>query len=244
MLPELTTHDALFLDLDGTLIEIAPTPSGVVIPKGLVRLLHRLAERLDGAVAILTGRSIEDLDHLLVPFAPVAAGIHGAEFRSEPQGKIESRAGPIDAQVTLAVHDVADQNTGVLVEMKHATIAVHFRQVPTLAPRIEAALARILEVGPDHLMLTRGRQVFEIVPRHVSKGAALDTIMRLPAFTGRRPIMIGDDAPDISAFEAAIRQGGKGLTVAGEQFPFAEADFPGPTEVRAWLAASAEGLTS
>lgn len=239
---ELTPYDALFLDLDGTVIDIAPTPAGVTIPEDLASHLDRLAQWLGGALAILTGRPIGDVDRLLAPMAPVAAGVHGAELRSLPHGKIVSLTAPIDAEIVHAVQRVAEAHAGVLVELKRASIAVHYRQTPALALPLEAALARILEDGPDHLLLAHGRQVLEIVPRQVSKGSALEAIMCLPAFAGRRPIMIGDDVPDLSAFEAAIRLRGKGLKVAGEQFSEAEADFARPAEVRGWLAAMAEGI--
>lgn len=241
---DLTPRDALFLDLNGSLIDIAATPDSVSIPAGFVTLVDLLVQRLGGALAILTGRPIKDVDRLFSPLAPVAAGVHGAELRFAPQGEIVFRAPPIDAEVARSVHRVAEKLTGVLVEAKHASIAVHYRQAPVCASLLEAALARILEDGPDHLILAHGRQVLEIVPRHISKGTALEAIMHLPAFRERRPVMIGDDLPDLSAMEAAVRLGGSGLKVAGEQFSAIEADFAGPAEVRTWLRAMTTRLTS
>lgn len=238
------TATALFLDLDGTLIDIAPTPDGVTVPEGLAQLLDQLTRRLGGALAILTGRPIEDIDRLLAPLAPVVAGVHGAELRSVPRGEVASRAAPIEAEIVRAVRRVIDEHPGALLETKRASIAVHYRLAPLLASPLAAALTRILEQGFDHLILARGRQVLEIVPHHISKGAALETIMNLPAFVGRRPIMIGDDISDTSAFEAATRLGGRGLKVAGEQFSRAEADFAGPAEVRVWLKSLAERLAT
>jgi trehalose 6-phosphate phosphatase len=235
---------ALFLDLDGTLIDIAATPDGVRIPEGLTALLSGLMRDLGGAVAILTGRPIEDVDRLLAPVVPVAAGVHGAELRSLPHGKVVWRAVPIDDEIVQAVRRLASEHSGTIVETKRASVALHYRQAPVLVSQLEAALLRILAEAPDHLILARGRQVLEIVPRHVSKGAALETIMGLPAFSGRRPIMIGDDIPDLSALEVADRLGGRGLKVAGEQFARTEAQFSGPAEVRAWLTCLAEKLTA
>lgn len=240
---DLSTH-ALFLDLDGTLIDIAPTPDDVTVPDGLAKLLDRLVTRIGGALAILTGRPIGDIDRLLTPLAPIAAGVHGAELRSRPQEEIVWKAAPIDAKIVRAVHGVAARHVGAVVETKRASIAVHYRQVPMLAPLLDAALVRILDDGPDHLIIARGRKVLEIVPRHVSKGSALEAIMELPAFRDRRPIMIGDDVTDRSAFAAATRLGGVGLKVAGELFSQAEADFSGPAEVREWLARMTEGPAS
>ena len=233
---------ALFIDLDGTLIDIAPTPDSVTIPVELAGLLNELTQRLGGALAIVTGRPVGDVDRFLAPLTPVAAGVHGAEMRLAPQGEIMDGAAPIDAEIVQAIRNLVDEHRGVFVETKRASLAVHYRQAKDLAPVLEAALARFLEDGPDHLVLSRGRLVFEIVPRHISKGAALETLMGLPEFAGRRPIMIGDDSPDVPAFEAAVRLGGRGLKVAGEHFSRAEADFASPADVRAWLKAVAEAL--
>lgn len=142
MQPKKLDKTALFLDLDGTLIDIAPTPDGVMVPAGLAELLNRLTQRLGGALAIVTGRPIGDVDRLLAPMAPVAAGVHGAELRSMPQGEIVFTAVPIDEEILRAVNRMADEHTGILVEMKRASIAVHYRQAPALAPLLEAALTR------------------------------------------------------------------------------------------------------
>jgi trehalose 6-phosphate phosphatase len=235
---------ALFLDLDGTLIDIAGTPDAVSMPEGLTALLSRLARDLGGALAIVSGRPIEEVDRLLAPMVPVAAGAHGAELRLLPYGDVVCKAVPIDGEIVQAVYRLASEHSGTIVETKRASVALHYRQAPALVSQLEAALMRILAEAPDHLILARGRQVLEIVPRHVSKGAALEAIMGLPTFAGRRPIMIGDDIPDLSALGAANRLGGRGLKVAGEQFSRAEADFSGPAEVRAWLMTLAEKIAA
>ncbi len=237
-LHEDATLYALFLDFDGTLVEIAPGPADVVVPGDLAMMLATVTERLNGALAILTGRPIADIDGFLTPLQPVAAGVHGAEVRQASAGTIEPRSFPIAAPVVGAVRAIAGSVAGAIVELKSASIAVHYRQVPAAEPVIEAALARLVADSADHLILCRGRKVLEIVPAHVSKGAALETLMRLPAFRGRRPIMIGDDLSDLTAFDAAIRLGGMGLKVAGEQFSPSDAVFANPAAVRTWLAAN------
>ena len=236
--------NALFLDLDGTLIDIALTPQGVVIPDGLAQLLDDLTRRLGGALAIITGRPIRDVDRFLAPLAPVAAGVHGAEIRRMAHGEIDLTAAPIDPAVVAAVRELAETETGVVVETKHSSVAIHYRLAPQAEPRIEAALRRILDDGPDHLILCHGRRVLEIVPKYVSKGSALETLLELPAFRGRQPVMIGDDISDQSAFAAAVRLGGRGLKVAGEHFARSEAFFSGPAEVRGWLAAVCRTLAA
>jgi len=232
-------NSALFLDVDGTLIEIASTPDGVIIPDGLAALLAAVGRRLDGALAILTGRPIADVDRFLDPLRPIAAGIHGAELRRSRGGEVFLQSQPVNAALIAAVKRVADAEPGTIFELKPASVAIHYRLVPSAEPRVEAALRRVLEDGQEHFILCRGRKVLEIVPKHVSKGAALETIMGLPEFRGRRPIMSGDDLSDISAIEAATRLGGRGFTVAGEQFRGSDANFTGPAAVRQWLAGQA-----
>ena len=232
---------ALFLDLDGTLIDIAATPEDVVVPDSLPRLLADMTEELNGALAILTGRSIADADRHLAPLVTVAAGIHGAEIRTAPGHAIETNAALMDAGTAIAVQDIACREPGAHLEFKRLSIAVHYRMIPQAEARLEKALQGVVAARPDSLMLCRGRKVFEIVPRHVSKGGALEALMQLPAFRGRRPIMIGDDVSDLSAFEAARRLGGRGYNVAGALFQSADADFANPTAVRDWLAAQFKG---
>lgn len=239
---ESLARSALFLDVDGTLIDIAPTPDRVVVPKDLVPTLARLSQRLGGALAILTGRPAADVDRFLSPLKPILAGVHGAQMRVAPDGDIVEIAEPLDSPVVAAVRELAGLHPGVIVEPKGASIAVHYRLAGAVGPELEKALRRILAATPDHAELCVGRKVVEIVPRRVSKGGALSALMQHPPFAGRRPIMIGDDASDRSAFEAAERLGGLGLRVAGECFAREEADFESPSRVRAWLAALTEEL--
>jgi trehalose 6-phosphate phosphatase len=232
---------ALFLDLDGTLIDIAAAPDQVVIPADLVPLLYRLSTGLGGALAIVTGRPVADIDRFLNPLRLVAAGVHGAELRLERNGEVLLCVGPMDPHVEAAVRSLGKLVPGVIIESKVYSIAVHYRLAPAAEPQIEAALKGIVAGSPDHFILCPGRCVIEVVPRQVSKGAALQAILALPAFKGRLPIMVGDDVPDESALAAAAFCGGKGLRVAGEHFN-GKADFTGPADVRAWLATMADAL--
>ena len=232
---------AIFLDLDGTLIDIAPAPDLVRIPAELAPLLGRLSSSLGGAVAIISGRPIADINRFLDPLRLAAAGVHGAQLRASGESEVLLTVGPMDPLVASAVTRLGELHPGVVIEPKVHSIAVHYRQVPAVEPLIEAALMRIVADSPDHFILSPGRCVIEVVPRHVSKGAALEAFLALPPFRGRRPIMVGDDVPDESALLAAARHGGRGLRVAGEHFR-GQADFEGPHAVRAWLASIANGL--
>ncbi|WP_333823658.1 trehalose-phosphatase [Pinisolibacter sp.] len=226
---------ALFLDFDGTLVDLAATPDAIVVPRGLPDLLVRLESALGGALAIVTGRRIVDIDRFLAPAVFVVAGVHGGEYRTGRGDIVRPTTEPIEADLVEAIRILERLVPGVLVEPKGATLTVHWRAVPQAADRVEAELARILEGGPDHLEISHGRKVFEVCPRDISKGAALGHLAALPAYRGRIPIMIGDDVSDESAFAAAERLGGVGYRVRGETFAAAVADFDSPRRVREWL---------
>jgi trehalose 6-phosphate phosphatase len=232
---------ALFLDFDGTLVDIAPFPSRVRVPSNLVPLLDRLTSGLGGALAILTGRPIIDINRFLLPLQPVTAGVHGSELRTEANGEVLLTVDGLNPDVAASVGRLQQLDPGVVIESKVYSIAVHYRLAPAVEPQIKTALRAIVTESPDHFILCPGRCVIEVVPRHVSKGAALEAMMHLPAFKGRCPIMIGDDIPDESALAAARKLGGYGLRVGGEHFR-ADAEFEGPAKVRAWLTEGAEIL--
>lgn len=238
LLKEITAHPealALFLDLDGTVLDIAARPEEIVIPAGLAKILRRIEAGFGGALAVITGRPVADVDRFLTPFTPIVAGVHGAQLRVSGEGETRTIAKPLEPALIQAVACFALVFPGVLVEPKGQSIAVHYREVPEAEPEIEAGLLRLLERTADHLILLKGRRVLEIVPGSVSKGEALATLMGLPVFAGRRPVMIGDDASDEAAFAVAQRLGGWGLKVAGEHFAESKATFQAPVETRAWL---------
>ncbi len=234
---------ALFLDFDGTLVDIASTPESIVVPADLPPLLRALEQRLDGALAIVTGRPIEDIDRFLEPDRYVAAGLHGAEYRTSRDEIVRPAATPIDPSLVEAIRGLEAITPGILVEPKGATVAVHWRNAPDAEIVVERELRRLVDVGPSHLEVSRGRRVFEVCPRHVSKGAALEILADLPAFRERVPIMIGDDVTDESAIATATRMGGAGFRVRGETFAADRATFETPGDVRAWLAALVETLS-
>jgi trehalose 6-phosphate phosphatase len=232
---------AVFLDFDGTLIDIAAAPDLVRIPSDLVPLLARLSSGLRGALAIVTGRPVSDINRFLHPLRLVTAGLHGAQLRTQVDGEVVLTVGSMDPDIVLAVGRLRELAPGVVIESKISSIAVHYRLAPSVEPQIKTALKAIVAGSPDHFILCPGRCVIEVMPRHVCKGAAVDTLMALPAFKGRCPIMVGDDVPDEPALAAAVRHGGLGLRVSGEHFK-GQAFFEGPASVRAWLAAMADQL--
>jgi trehalose 6-phosphate phosphatase len=226
---------ALFLDIDGTLLGVAPTPDAVTVPGGLVDLLEGLMRGLDGAAAILTGRRVADADRLFAPLRMVASGVHGTELRIEPGGPTDTLAGPIPPELVQAINDVSSLHPGILVEQKGAGVAVHYRKAPEIRDVLEAELTAVISVSSYHLALRKGRKVLEAVPSGYSKGTAMRQLLARAPFKGRLPVMIGDDVGDESAFLVAEQLGGLGLRVAGEHYNPADADFDGVASVRAWL---------
>jgi trehalose 6-phosphate phosphatase len=233
---------ALFLDLDGTVLDIAASPTEVGTPPGLTTTLGRLQAALEGAVAILTGRQIEEVDRLLTPLSLSAAGVHGAQMRLEPGGAIEVASDEVPTPLLVAVERLVQSTPGLLVEPKGVSIAVHYRAAPEMEPVLETELRALLDSHQSQLVLSHGRRVFELTPRSSTKGTALAQLMEQSKFRGRVPVMIGDDMPDEAALEAAARLGGVGLKVKGEHFAGVATHFSGPTDVRRWLASFAERL--
>jgi trehalose 6-phosphate phosphatase len=228
-------HVALFLDLDGTLLDIAKAPTDVSAPAGLSATLERLQRTLRGAVAILTGRTIDEVDRLLAPVKLAGAGVHGAELRVEPEGEIEVISGPVPAPLVAAVEKLARSIPGVFVEHKGIALAVHYRAATAFEPLLETELRGLLDAHTNRLVLSQGRRVLELAPRASTKGTALKRLMQMPSFRGRRPVMIGDDLPDETALDIAANLGGVGLRVGGEHFQRGGTHFSGPAQVRHWL---------
>jgi trehalose 6-phosphate phosphatase len=225
---------ALFVDIDGTLLDMAPTPDAVVVPPGLVPMLPRLSRAFGGAVALITGRRVSDADRFFAPLRLVTSGVHGTEARTEPGGDTAMLAAPVPEGLLQAVRDIARLSPGILIEEKGAGVAVHYRHAPQMRPAIEVELGRI--VGRwENFALRSGRRVLDLIPKTHSKGTGLAALMRLPSFRGRNPIMIGDDLGDEPAMREAKRLGGIGLRVAGEHFSQDRADFDSAASVRAWL---------
>jgi trehalose 6-phosphate phosphatase len=222
---------AVFLDLDGTLIEFAARPDAVRVPEDLPSHLISAQRRLNGALAIITGRSINDLDHVLGTANLRASGLHGAEYRLSPASPVTAIFPPLSRDVRDLVHRAAAPFPGVLVENKGVSIAVHYRATPQVAAPLGAALAADLPSGLD---LLTGEFVYEIKPAGFDKGVAIRHFMASPPFSGRRPVFVSDHPIDQPAFDAATALGGFGVSV-GRQIPGTAGHFTGPPAVRAWL---------
>jgi len=226
---------ALFLDIDGTLLDVALTPSSVHVPPNLPDVLHALSKRLHGALAIVTGRPLHEADHLLQPAKFVGGGVHGGQMRFADNGVIETLTPKFSPALMADIRQIADVLPGIVCEDKGAGIALHYRLAPELHGSLMAMVETLVPKYPNQFSICEGRKVVELLPLGFSKGRALRKLASLPNFANKIPVMIGDDIADLDAFRAAEALGGYGLKVAGENFSEAESAFQGPSDVIDWL---------
>ena len=224
---------ALFLDFDGTLVDLASSPDRIQVPRGLPQLLERLFGRFAGALAVFTGRSLSDLDRHLGLRLP-AAGQHGVQRRMEAGVTPREVSVPALDRARERVHELAEAWPQLLVEDKGSTLAVHYRAVPEAGARVHALLREIVAASGRELEIQEGKYVYELRPAGIDKGVALEAFLRVPPFSGRLPLAVGDDVTDETAFAAALRAGGAAVKVgAGESRAAWRLDTP--RSVRAWL---------
>ena len=202
---------ALFLDFDGTLVDLAPQPEAVVVPRSLVETLGALSDGLGGALALISGRPIAQIDAFLHPLRLPAAGVHGAERRSFDGELTLAHTHPLEhvAEVAAAL---SAQHPLLRVETKRGSIAVHYRQAPELEQLCLDAMRAAVEQSPG-LTLLRGKMVVEAKPGGASKGHAIEAFLHEPPFAGRMPIFVGDDATDEVGFATVQRLRGLGVKV-------------------------------
>lgn len=218
---------ALLLDIDGTLLDFAPTPESVVVPPTLLVSLGRLKPALDGALGVISGRAIEQIDALLGDAPQAVAGEHGGAIRHAPGAATERPSlPPIPDSWLEAAQREASANPGARVETKAHGFVLHYRGAPRAGPEFGTMLRRLVAGSPQFELLD-GNMAWEVRPRGVDKGTAVAALMARAPFLGRLPVFIGDDVTDHDAIRQARAMGGAGLLVADA--------FGGPAEVRAWL---------
>ena len=225
---------AFLLDIDGTLLDIAPTPQSVEVPPELLRVLLALTDRTDGALAFVSGRPLSDIDRLFHPSKFSAVGGHGAEMRVG-DGPVVQLAGALPAALKRKLHAIADARKGVIAEDKGFAFALHYRLAPEYAEEIWDAVGRACGAYPaKSLEVLPGKAVIEVKGRSFDKGTGIREIMRLAPFKGRKPIFIGDDVTDQAAFEIMPDFGGLGFSV-GREIEGLAGMFDAPRDVRHWL---------
>jgi trehalose 6-phosphate phosphatase len=230
---------ALFLDVDGTLLDLAPRPGAVIVPPSLIESLALAEKALDGALALVSGRSIDDLDRLFAPLRLCASGVHGAQMRFAPQGSNQpyEEAERLPRKLWMALTEVLFDFPGTFAENKRYSFAVHYRTVPMLKRSLREALHALIVAHADlDLAMLHGHSVFEIKPLGFDKGKAIERFIARKPFCGRMPIFIGDDTTDEAGFAVVARAGGRAFSV-GSPRPGASFAFEAPENVRQWLSA-------
>jgi trehalose 6-phosphate phosphatase len=236
-LPAPPAELAFLLDIDGTILDIAPTPSGVRVSSSLRETLARL-DRLSGdALALVSGRSLQDIDRVFAPLRLAAIGGHGAELRpAKEKAPVASRAPALPADLRQRLAGLAALGSGIIVEDKGYSLALHYRLAPDLKDAVENAVAAIYAQAPrGTIEVLAGKAVIEIKRTGFEKGTGVRELMRHPPFAGRRPVFIGDDITDATVFAVLPEFDGIGFSV-GRMFPGVTECFSAPRDVRKWLA--------
>ncbi len=230
---------ALLLDFDGTLVDIAPAPELVVVTDDLRHSLAVLRDRLGGALAIVTGRPLDQIDALLPGLPGAMAAEHGAVLRRQPAAALErATMAPVPDAWRAEAAAWADARDGVRLEEKSSGFVLHFRQAPDAGPDAKSFLDALIAGDVTRFHVLSAKMAWELRPSGADKGSAVEALMQAPPFAGRAPLFIGDDVTDEHGIEAAKRLGGTGLMVPDA--------FGEPADVRAWLrgwAASLPGST-
>jgi trehalose 6-phosphate phosphatase len=225
---------ALLLDIDGTIVDIAPTPTAVRVAPALKGALSRLVGLTGGALALVSGRPLADIDRLFAPLRLAAIGGHGAEFRPAHGEAAEARD-PRELAPELRRRLRALAGGGVVVEDKSFSVAVHYRLAPEREAQVRDAVERIrAEPWDAPIEILPGKAVIEIKRAGFSKASGVRALMTHAPFAGRRPVFIGDDATDETVFAILPELGGIGFSV-GRQVAGLAGCFETPAAVRAWL---------
>jgi trehalose 6-phosphate phosphatase len=236
----LLTGAALFLDFDGTLVDLAETPQAIRVLPHVKPLLGRLSKRLGGRVAIVSGRAIADLEHHLDCSAVALSGSHGLELRLRDGTELPLSAPAGLEEARQAVDAFAASADGLLAEHKPYGVALHFRLAPEEAERVTAFMKDLAaQIG---FRVQTGKMVVELRPNGADKGDALRAFMAEPEFAGARPVFVGDDVTDEHAFEAAAEMGGAGILVGLSRPSAARYRLADTGAVATWLCEATEEM--
>jgi trehalose 6-phosphate phosphatase len=226
---------ALLLDVDGTLLDIAATPARVVVSPKLRSTLSDLLVKSGGAVALVSGRTIDTLDWLFAPLKPPAIGGHGAEMRIAASEAVSKRPLSISDALRRHLHQLADLDPRLLIEDKLHSVAVHYRLALQRETFLKSEVAKIVAAEPGgNVEILFGKAVIEIKPKEFNKGSAVGALMTYPPFAGRTPLFIGDDTTDETVFRILPDLAGRGYSV-GRMMEGADGTFASPQAVRSWL---------
>src|ERR1700681_655765 len=236
LVPHLS-QSAILLDIDGTLLDLAPTPREVWVPPDLATTLNRLAERTSGALALVSGRSLNDIDLIFAPEQFSAVGGHGAEMRiSVDNEAVATHAPPMDKELKRRLAAIGRLSPGILLEDKGYSLALHYRLAPHAEKAIYAAVSLIRADLPNApIEVLPGKCVCEIKHSGFNKATGVLELMTHEPFKGRRPLFIGDDVTDESVFAIMPELRGLAFSV-GRRAKGVAGHFDEPSDVRQWLA--------
>jgi trehalose 6-phosphate phosphatase len=236
--PELD-HDAiaLFFDVDGTLVEIEREPGAVRVPGHLRGILSDLQRATGGALALVSGRTLAQLDRLFAPLRLSAAGLHGLERRNLNSEVVRARPDPVVLDAARAqLAEFAERHPGVLLEDKGLTLALHYRNAPEHEAAATATAEAAVAASRGALVLLRGKMVLELKPPGWDKGQAIAAFLREAPFAGRQPVFAGDDVTDEAGFEIVNRQGGVTIRIGADAAPtHARYRHPDVSAMQQWL---------
>ena len=232
------TDWALFLDIDGTVLPIQPRPERVRADRELHELLGRLYGRLQGALALVSGRNLADIDRIFAPHQFSAAGGHGSEVRLAGEHAIESDLPTLTPAVIRGAQRLFGSSPGLLLERKRHGLAVHYRGAPEARARVRSWIAATANEHAGKFQVVEGKMVCELVASGVDKGAAIRRLMAREPFRHRKPIFVGDDVPDELGFAATNEHGGVSIRVGGGGRSAATENLASVTDLRRWLAKS------
>src|SRR3954454_14161638 len=227
----------VLLDIDGTLLDLAPTPREVWVPPGLAKTLNRLLEKTSGALALVSGRSLNDIDLIFAPDQFPAVGGHGAEMRLQADSEaVAAHAPPLDKELKRRLAAIARLSPGILLEDKGYSLALHFRLAPHAEKAIYAAVSLIRADLPNApIEVLPGKCVCEIKHSGFTKASGVHELMKREPFKGRRPFFIGDDVTDETVFSIMPDLDGLAFSV-GRRAKGVAGHFDAPSDVREFLA--------
>ena len=226
---------ALFLDVDGTLLEIRDRPEEVVADAGLITLLDELSAAFGGALSLISGRSVAQIDRIFAPIRFPAAGAHGAELRLHPQDDVSVTTQPLPASVLSRLSTLVDSHEGLLLERKNGGASLHYRMAPELETRCRQLVDEVMTEIEGEFRLIPGKMVFELAPRGHDKGKAIAAMMNRKPFAGRRPVFVGDDVTDEDGFRTVNAMGGVSVRVGEDSDSAAAYSLGSVADLRHWL---------
>jgi trehalose 6-phosphate phosphatase len=235
LVPHLS-ETAVLLDIDGTLLDLMPTPREVWVPPGLAKTLNRLLVRTNGALALVSGRSLNDIDLIFAPDLFPAVGGHGAEMRIDPDSEaVAAHAPPMDKELKRRLAAIAKLSPGILLEDKGYSLALHYRLAPHAEKAIYAAVSLIRADLPNApIEVLPGKCVCEIKHSGFTKASGVRELMTHEPFKGRRPFFIGDDVTDETVFAIMPDLDGLAFSV-GRRATGVAGHFDAPSDVREFL---------